>query len=173
MRELYFGGNEIVNGMKYHFENYLLLEQKLSFYYTVDYYVTNRELINKMNHESAAFFNRIGQFYYFANSKEVSKYIDNPLDKISKIKFFKIFRDKQSAHRAIDEPRKSDPRKIDQLHRLFTYQYIIVNGSLLYQIILDESHSKLQKMSLNFVMKSDGREIISEATSIISSLSNF
>jgi len=78
-----------------------------------------------------------------------------------------MFRDKQSAHRALDTPRKSDPKKIDQLHRLFTHQYIIINGSLLYQIILDQPHSITGRTSLNFVMKEDGIDIIREANDII------
>ena len=94
LEEIKLGGYFMIEGLEYHYSNYLNLSKTLI---TLDYsrenssgitnfknIEKNRPVVNKMKHEAIAYLNRMGQFYYFATSKtfqskikETEKYIPN------------------------------------------------------------------------------------------------
>lgn len=158
MEEFQYGVNSIIDGIKYHSENFLRLRN----FAISSNNINNREIINKMNNEVIAYFNRLGQFYYFVKSDFAIDLVGNYKDLLPNVCRLIIFRHKQSAHRATDQPNKNDPKAIFQLDKLFTYQYILVDKELFYQVLLDEEDYEPNKKSVNFQMSKDHPKVIFE-----------
>ena len=170
MEEEIIGATEILNGLKYHAENFLEYEKNLDISNPF-LHKGSHKLIKKMNHEAIAYFNRMGQFYYFSKSKKVGQIISDFENHIPNINKFIIFRMKQSAHRATDAPRGEDPNKMKQLDNLFTFQSMFLNGKLWYQVMLDKADLKTGKLSVNFIMSENHPEIVSEIERFIAKIS--
>ena len=113
------GSLRIVEGLSYHFNRYEQLTSGLNDYlerhrtYAAQLQaganqsevahpaLASKEealLLGHLHHESMAYFNRLGQFYYFAKAFGST----DPMPRISELVWF---RHKHSAHRSIDQPR--------------------------------------------------------------------
>lgn len=160
-------GNAIIDGLSYHYKNYLNLHNQLIPFENNDfeYPYSNTAIINLMKHEIIAYLNRMGQFYYFANSRVVSEVIPSVEKLIPTIVRFMPFRHKQAAHRATDVPRGENVEYMKQLDRLFTFQYLLINGRLWFQLLNERPHT-----TLNFDLLEEHENIIFEATSVVSKI---
>lgn len=169
MTELIHGATSILNGLIYHADNYQSLQNELDSieFMNPEQNTVQRATIDKMNHEVIAYFNRIGQFYYFASSQNVAKILDEFKNHIPHIMRLKIFRMKQSAHRATDAPKGENPNNMAQLDRLFTYQSIMINNKLMYQVLLDKEDSVTGRQSVNFFLHEDHPKVVEEIKKII------
>lgn len=165
MVELLYGVLSIKSGLEYHYNNYIQIEKSL----TWNLNSFDREKIEKLNNETIAYFNRLGQFYYFAKSEWVKKYLPDYKKLIPLTIKYKVFRMKQSAHRATDYPGNELKEHMEQLDRLFTYQCILIDKKILYQVLLKEPEEGGKK-SINFTMSADHPLILNEISMFIEQL---
>lgn len=163
----------ILNGLRYHADNYLTLQSELDSieFMNPEQDAFLRTIVSKMNHEAIAYFNRIGQFYYFARSRNVAEILDKFENHIPYIMRLKIFRMKQSAHRATDAPKGENANNMAQLDRLFTYQFMMINNKLMYQILLDEEDPITGRRSFNFSLHEDHPKVVAEIENFIELIS--
>lgn len=91
------GAVEMLAGLEYHRDNIVRLSAALA----------AGAILDEANifHEAVAYVNRLGQFYYFAKSRLVTRAIGDGLAMIPTIKKYIIFRNKHAAHRSIDFPK--------------------------------------------------------------------
>lgn len=169
MNELIHGATAILDGLKYHAKNYLDLQNSIKTMniFDLEQDTNLRDTVDTLNHEAVAYFNRIGQFYYFARSEKVAEILDDFQLHIPNVLRLKVFRMKQSAHRATDAPRGENSGHMEQLDRLFTYQFLLFNKKLLYQILLDEPDPITSKRSVNFWMHEDHPKLVAEIENFI------
>lgn len=164
--EVKIGAKDIIDGLKYHFENFKRLSSTIKCHpgFTFEY----KEEINKMNHETTAYLNRLGQFYYFATSETIKAKIKEPEKFMSTIVHFLPFRHKQTAHRAIDVPEEEDLGQnrewMNQVNRLFSDQCMFADDRLIFQLTLGEGEP------LNLDLLKEHEKIIQEAESLLSKL---
>lgn len=69
-------------------------------------------------HEAVAYVNRVGQFFYFATSDLVQSRLGDCTSSLPKIAHPKVFRDKYTAHRSVDRPRKEDTPHLQTVHAM-------------------------------------------------------
>jgi hypothetical protein len=167
MTELHHGINSIKSGLIYHYDNFMNLEVNL----VSDLSSKDRILIDSMNHEVVAYFNRLGQFYYFVKSERLAGVITDYKTLIPITSKFLIFRMKQSAHRATDYPQNENMANMEQLDRLFTYQSVVINRKLFYQVILDEPDDE-GRLTVNFIMSENHPMLLSEVDNLIEIVKN-
>jgi len=174
MNEITHGATAILNGLKYHAEKYSTLQDTLDRIDHMDQDQSSiiRTTINDMNNEAIAYFNRVGQFYYFARSQKIADIINDYEQYIPRILQLKIFRMKQSAHRATDNPRGENPNNMAQLDRLFTYQYMTLNKKLWFQVLLDDVDPITRRPCVNFFLQEDHPIVVSEIENFIRLLNN-
>lgn len=174
MTELIQGATTILNSLKYHADNYLTLQSELDSmgFMNPEQDAELRAIVRKMNHVAIAYFNRIGQFYYLARSRKVAEIIDDFENHIPHIMRLKIFRMKQSAHRATDVPKGENPNNMAQLDRFFTYQFVMVNNKLMHQILLDEEDPVTRRRSVNFFLNEDHPNVVAEIKKFIELINN-
>jgi hypothetical protein len=100
------GAIDMLDGLEYHHAAFMRIIEQLASASPLSeqWALHRRELV----HEAVAYLNRMGQFYYFADSSLVRQFIPDPDSIIPTIVLYKPFRDKHAAHRAIDHPRKDD-----------------------------------------------------------------
>jgi len=96
------GAIEMMSGMDYHFDNYMRYQSKL---HDEEH---DPEIHNSLLHEVTAYLNRLGQFYYFSQSKFVKNLNINSVAILPKLNEKILLRHKASAHRSIDAPKKED-----------------------------------------------------------------
>lgn len=125
-----------------------------------------------MNIEAIAYYNPIGQFYYFARSQKVAGFINDCEEYIPNILRIKIFRMKQSAHRATDVPRGENAYNMAQLDRLFTSQFVLINSELRYQVMLEEVDPSTGAKAINFQILKDHPKVLREVNHFIELISN-
>lgn len=89
----------MMEGLDYHFDNFMEIVHQLQ-----GGEFSRRDAIN---HEVAAYLNRLGQFYYFASSDFVRQATPGS-QSLTHIESVLPFRHKFAAHRSIDVPRKDD-----------------------------------------------------------------
>jgi len=174
MEDLIHGATAILKGLRYHAEKFTALQNTLDGldHMDPDQDSSIRAIISDMNNEAIAYFNRIGQFYYFAKSQNVNAIIPDYAQHIPRILQLKIFRMKQSAHRATDAPQGENPANMAQLDRLFTYQHITINKRLWFQVLLDEVDPVTGNQSINFFLLEDHPVLVSEIEKFIQLLNN-
>jgi hypothetical protein len=102
------GAIEMIEAFEYHHDNIIRISGELG----------RGELVPEthVNHEALAYLNRLGQFYYFATSALVSEAISNINIVIPTISKFMVFRNKHTAHRSIDAPKKDDTEDLKIAH---------------------------------------------------------
>ena len=146
----------MIDGLIYHHSNYIKAMYSL-YPFTTETYSNklkvekNGMLYKVMRHETIAYLNRLGQFYYFAKSQK-SIMICDLMPTI--IKFIPL-RMKGTAHRALDAPRTNDVEEFSiQLDNLmhgssklyfkgrFILQLRLSNGEFLHFGIIEE-HDKI------------------------------
>jgi len=91
---------DIIEGLEYHHSNWLGIVNECragSVYKGA-----------AATHEIIAYFNRLGQFYYFATSSFVSTRAPNAVASLQEVLRLIPFRHKIAAHRSIDQPRPGD-----------------------------------------------------------------
>jgi len=99
------GAIEMLEGLEYHHDNIIRIADALASGAPV--------LGTDVDHEAVAYINRLGQFFYFAQSEFVRKATHESPILIPTIAKFMIFRNKHSAHRSIDFPqRETEGEKI-------------------------------------------------------------
>ena len=102
------GAQQIVAGMEYHAQNH-----------SKQMHCSTEELnTRKLRHEAVAYFNRLGQFYYFAESAFVKKFSPSISNYIDNITSLTLFRHKHSAHRSLDKPFSEDTDQLQEDHEL-------------------------------------------------------
>lgn len=167
IEELKEGASQIVNGLKYHHKNYenycsaLVYDERARH----KFFTENSITIENMKNELIAYFNRLGQFYYFANNKIIREKNGRPRKTIPTIVYFLPFRHKYSAHRAIDMPRGENPIYMNQLNRIFSTQTTFLDKKMIVQIIDDNP-----KNSRHFDLLEENEKIINEAKKLLSKL---
>ncbi len=144
----------IVKGMKYHFARFKSLNSNLKRNEkgAVLFKDTDFEIIENMKHETVAYLNRMGQFYYFA--KNTGENLEELIPNILK---FLPLRMKYSAHRAIDDLRSDDDgfnlTMRHQLNRSFSTQSMFCCGNLVFQSI---SSSDRDSVHFDILEENDG-----------------
>lgn len=105
-----YGAIMMIGGLEYHFSNFSSAHQRahIVFPYTSEHIILMespeyRQQMEVLKHETIAYLNRLGQFRVFVRSQFVQSKIGpiNLPKKIEKILYY--FRDRYSAHRAIDK----------------------------------------------------------------------
>jgi hypothetical protein len=175
MENLIEGVRFIINGLEYHYSKYEKESKKIihakNIHLERGNLLQNEKVTNSMKHEATAYLNRMGQIYYFAKSSKVEKIM--PPAEIKKIvptiiKFIP-FRMKYTAHRAVDHPRKGEVSEyMQQVNRLFSTQFIILDDRLIFQIIPNDD----PKSALTFDLIEEHHVIKKEAFDLLSKLSS-
>jgi hypothetical protein len=96
------GAIDILEGLEYHHDNIIRISDALARGDTVPE--------TSINHEATGYINRLGQFYYFAKSDLVLTAVVNFATAIPTICKFIVFRNKTTAHRSIDAPKRMIPK---------------------------------------------------------------
>ena len=117
---------------------------------------TEKSHLEALDHEAIAYLNRVGQFFYFA--KSVGK-----IEAIPTISYLTSFRNKHTAHRSIDAPRKEDEAHQQMQAMAFGFHRLTLHGMPRYQIIDDGEHKQ-------FCMAEDHPLVMREATDLLLSL---
>lgn len=92
------GAIEMLSALDYHYQNFVRLYKE----HTLDFYADGIS----MDHEAVAYVNRLGQFFAFVRSDFAVNIIGKVEPLIPTIVSVMIFRNKNTAHRSIDDPRK-------------------------------------------------------------------
>lgn len=102
------GAIEMLEGFEYHHDNIIRLSAELA--------KGERVSETNINHEAVAYLNRLGQFYYFTKSDFVGNAISDVDAIIPTIAKFLVFRNKHTAHRSMDAPKKDDTYDLKLSH---------------------------------------------------------
>ena len=99
----------MLSGLDYHFERFLTLQQQRlrAGFWSDD---------GQMRHEAVAYLNRLGQFCHFVDSAFVKGINSDLANGIPAIRALMVFRNKHTAHRSIDDPRKEDTDELKFSH---------------------------------------------------------
>lgn len=108
------GGIDMMRGLEYHNANFCRVVTELASLPFLDPTALERRLF--LVHETVAYVNRLGQFYYFASSELVSSAVPAWSDIIPTIAKFKRVRDKHTAHRSLDVPRRDDDPFVQEMN---------------------------------------------------------
>lgn len=102
------GAIDIIEGLEYHHSNWLGIVNECRDGLEYKGAVATHEVI--------AYFNRLGQFYYFARSSWVKARAPNAVASLQEVLRLIPFRNKISAHRSIDLPRPEDQGEDERRH---------------------------------------------------------
>ena len=96
-----------------------------------------RECLDALDHEAVAYLNRLGQFFYFAKARGVTRHLPT----LSKLM---IFRRKHTAHRSIDAPQGES--LIEQQYQAMSFGFyrLMRGGFPSYQIPTGKAHREFQ-----------------------------
>lgn len=164
------GAINMMDGLDYHFDNFQkyhvqiykgkdMRKKLLSHYY-------NEKGINKcIQHEIVAYFNRVGQFYYFVDSDFVKERLPNVLEQIPLIKRLIRFRHKYTAHRSIDKPLRGDEGRAmyheitfglsnmynaegNMIFQICTAQGVVrFNPEKEHQVVIEEAYTIIERLT--------------------------
>jgi hypothetical protein len=101
------GAIDMMKGLEYHNANFCRIIAELAFLPSLHPLASERHIF--LVHETVAYLNRLGQFYYFASSQLVSNMVPEWRDMIPTIAKFKRFRDKHTAHKIIGDSHPLGP----------------------------------------------------------------
>lgn len=104
------GAVDSLRGLDYHYSRFMNVLDALAAAETTDE--------TSLLHEAVAYINRIGQFQSFATSEVVTDVLGDCQAMIPKINHLRKFRDKHTAHRSIDKPRKEDTPWLRTVHAM-------------------------------------------------------
>ena len=93
------GAVEMMRALDYHYANFMAHFQQLG---------ATDAAYDCLDHEAVAYINHVGQFCSFSKSTLVQRYIKSAAAYVPKINELMVFRNKHTAHRAIDVPYKDD-----------------------------------------------------------------
>jgi hypothetical protein len=100
------GAIEMMQGLDYHHDRFMTTVNQLA-EIGLDDAVNGLQIV--LLHEATAYLNRLGQFYYFLDSKFVQQICPTTKSLAPDIVSFVFFRNKSTAHRSIDKPDKWRP----------------------------------------------------------------
>ena len=106
-----------------------------------------------LDNEAVAYFNRLGQFYYFSRGRELLPVMPRTQELI-------VFRHKHTAHRSADVQRKETPEEIASQSTAFGFARFLQNGQPSYQMREGEIWQ-------TFTMKTDHPVVMAEAMSVL------
>lgn len=144
----------IIKGLEYHYFNYIQLNRRYKVLQQEnkdisDYAANCLPVIEMMKHEVVAYLNRLGQFYYFTTSELNREILNNPKSFIPKITYLMPFRNKYSAHRAVDVLKPND--QIDYVHQLdmsFSFVSTFKGDRLVFHIFLDKTKNDIREFDI-------------------------
>jgi hypothetical protein len=127
------GTLQMLRGMEYHYNKFMekvrFMEELWDAVIQLNpnplaFHTNTKEYTQEMAHDAVAYLNRLGQFYYFATSKAISKVLElkekdrkDRGDKIiPTIAKFSFFRNKHTAHRSVDSPVSDDTEHLQYVH---------------------------------------------------------
>lgn len=119
------GAVDMMSGLDYHCARFCTIVNEIAELPLLDVQSQQKKLY--LIHETVAYLNRLGQFYHFASSDFVKIRIKDWEQVITTIIQYKKFRDKHSAHRSLDKPRKEDSLLFQQMH---AWAFSSIGGSL-------------------------------------------
>jgi len=108
------GAIDIMHGLEYHYNHFCAIVNAIA----------NLPLLDAMSehnkrfliHETVAYLNRLGQFYYFSSSSFTKDRVTNWQEIVPTIIKYVRFRHKHSAHRSIDKPMMEDNPHLQKVH---------------------------------------------------------
>ena len=179
------GAIDMMEGLDYHHQNYLELLRSVQLGNT-----TFRATKPSLTHEVVAYINRVGQFYHFAISALISETIGDQDSSIATIKSIVRIRNKHTAHRSIDAPRRESEHEKERQAMLFSGTFFNprtgrstdIDDS---ELDLDLIHKKLCQDSFvsfqfreeasyfNFSIEEQHSQVMTEAYEVVSKLVNF
>jgi len=166
------GAASILAGIEYHYSNFIDLVRQLPS-------LPGRRF-DTVRHEAIAWVNRVGQLHYFCTSPLVRQHLANA--DTPAIDSVLPFRDKHSAHRSIDAPRREDTPHLQMVHAMMlsdlsgslwtprhdgahqSEQPLCTTHYAAFQIQLPEGKYK------NLVIELEHQQIMLEGYSVIQSL---
>lgn len=179
------GAVEFLRGFEYHSERYQSLVEELATSQAslLDSVCPKKAPPNQhVDHEAVAYINRLGQFYYFATSELVRLIIPKPELQLKRISELMIFRNKHSAHRSVDWPKKGDtienrPYQAMALCSLGGTTWLIKEPKLqvdfkvpMWKMALRQYQISSGDTWMDFVMERDHPIVISEAYALFQDL---
>lgn len=162
------GAIKMMDGMEHHIENFRLYHSQLYKGKDIRKKIIAHEFeknhLNKIKHEIVAYINRVGQFYHFIDSKFVKHRVPHIHELTPTIKKLSIFRNKYTAHRSLDKPRKEDGGR-EMYHEVSFGQGSTYNaeGNMIFQICTAEN-------ALRFDPEREHQLIMEEAYCVIERL---
>ena len=108
------GAIDMMSGLEYHNRNFCRIVGERALLPLSDPTALEKELF--LVHETVAYLNRLGQFWYFVSSRLVKSTVPGWKDIIPTIAKFTRFRQKHSAHRSIDMPKSEDKPHVQEVH---------------------------------------------------------
>jgi hypothetical protein len=170
------GSIHIIAGLEYHRNRFMLLVRGLYLYYarSAEYSAElasapiSRQIkiptaseaeaseLDALDHEAIAYFNRLGQMFYFIRSTGHEAII-------TRISQLMSFRNKHAAHRSIDVPRSEDQMHLQNQAMAFGFYRMMQDNFPCYKIA-DEGVHKL------FRMDTDHLSIMTEAIQVLQAI---
>jgi hypothetical protein len=172
------GGVYMLSGLDYHHRQFMIhIEQLAPYYARKNVFLEHvhelrsgspvsvsplipteieRDHLDALHHEAVAYLNRLGQFVSFAKAMELEAMCLRAKELLS-------FRNKHTAHRSIDDPRK-EPFELQEMHAMAFNFYQLNNGSFPIFQIDDQGHH------INFHMRDDHTVLMDEAMALLQSL---
>ena len=170
------GGVYMLSGLDYHHRQFMIhIEQLAPYYARKNAFLEHarelpsgstvsppkpteieRDRLDALHHEAVAYLNRLGQFVSFAKAMELEAMCPRANELLS-------FRNKHTAHRSIDDPRK-EPFELQEMHAMAFNFYQLNNGSFPIFQIYDQGHH------INFHMRDDHTVLMADAMVLFQSL---
>lgn len=160
----------MLEGLDYHHERFLTLVGELASYFLFKTEISpsmsnedmqrliptslERKLLRALDDEAVAYFNRLGQLHAFAKGRKL-------IDCMQKTDQIMVFRNKHTAHRSIDAPRRESKDEQNWQAMAFGFHLLVQGGFPIYQIVSDGVH-------LNFDMRNDHVVVMQEAIQALS-----
>ena len=147
------GALDAMEGLDYHYDRYIVLEKQENEKHHI--------------HELTAYFNRLGQFYYFTSSDFCKGLLPSGLNP-KKIKELLPYRHKLTAHRAIDVPGNEPPSLRPRMAITFMHFafHVRTQEGVAYYLPLYET-SNPEANHLCFVPHEDHNIVMREAYEIL------
>ncbi len=179
------GAADMMEGLDYHHQNFMELFGDVQLGHT-----TFRASKPNLTHEIVAYINRVGQFYHFAISALIHETIGSQDSNLTTIKSIVRVRNKHTAHRSIDAPRRESEFEKEEQAMLFSGTIFSPRAGLSTkmndsELDMDVILQKLCQNSFvnfqfheeagffNFSIEEQHPQVMSEAYAIVSKLINF
>jgi hypothetical protein len=165
------GGVLILEALDYHHDQFETRVRKLAAYYSrpifdlpneepASFYdlptPLERKSLAALDHEAVAYLNRLGQFWYFAKAMRLR-------NRLTRVAELVAYRNKHTAHRSIDMPRKESIVELEAQAMAFGFHRMYVNAYPIYQLLDGGKH-------IRFTMREDHAIIMDECLNSLYSI---